>query len=153
MKVNRNAAQLLVEKLGTGLDRLDMELAKLASFVGLGKTVKRELVVDMVGLSREEEAWILQEAMATGNANAALGKLRELLDVSRHNEVPLMWGVIDLTRKLYASSMLMRRGMSVLKKSFLKRFCSATPISRDTFVLSAIVCTAPSTRSFLCPIR
>lgn len=111
VKINRNAAQLLVEKLGSGLDRLDMELAKLASYVGPGKTVKRELVVDMVGMSREEEAWILQEAMATGDANAALGKLRELLDVSRHNEVPLMWGVIDLTRKLYASSALLRQGM------------------------------------------
>lgn len=111
VKINRNAAQLLVERLGSGLDRLDMELAKLASFVGPGKTVKRELVVDMVGMSREEEAWILQEAMATGDADAALSKLRELMDVSRHNEVPLMWGVIDLTRKLYASSKLMRQGM------------------------------------------
>ena len=111
VKINRNAAQLLVEKIGSGLDRLDMELAKLASYVGPGKTIKREQVVDMVGMSREEEAWILQEAMATGNAEAALGKLRELLDVSRHNEVPLMWAVIDLTRKLYASSKLLRQGM------------------------------------------
>ncbi|MCH7572559.1 MAG: hypothetical protein IH891_06550 [Planctomycetes bacterium] len=111
IKINRNAAELMVDRLGSGLDRLDMELAKLASFIGPGKTITRELVVEMVGMSREEEAWILQEAMATGDADAALSKLRELMDVSRHNEVPLMWGVIDLTRKLYASSKLMRQGM------------------------------------------
>ncbi|MCZ6835636.1 MAG: DNA polymerase III subunit delta [Planctomycetota bacterium] len=111
VKVNKNAAELLVEKLGCSLDRLNVELAKLASFVGPGKAIDRELVVEMVGLSREEEAWIIQDAIASGNPLDAIVKLRELLDVSRHSVVPLMWSVIDLIRKLHASSVLMRQGM------------------------------------------
>ena len=111
VKINRNAAELLVERLGSGLDRLNTELAKLASCIGVGKTINRELVVEMVGLSREEEAWIIQEAMASGDPGNAITKLRELLEVSRHSEVPLMWAVIDLVRKLHAASSLIRQGM------------------------------------------
>jgi len=111
VKVNKNAAELLVEKLGPSLDRLNVELAKLASFVGPGKTITRELVVEMVGMSREEEAWIIQEAVASGDPRKAITKLRELLEISRHSQVPLMWAVIDLVRKLHASSALLRQGM------------------------------------------
>ncbi len=110
VKVASDAAALLVERLGVSLDRLDTELAKLASFVGEGGAISRDLVVEMVGMSREEEAWLIQQAVAEGDPAAAFRKLQELLQVSQHSDVPLMWSVIDLVRKLYAVSKLLRQG-------------------------------------------
>ncbi len=116
------AATLLVQRVGTELLHLDMELMKLAAMAGgLGGSggggggrvggITRELVEESIGLSREEKVWEIQGAIATGDATSMLRKLRELIDVSHHDEVPLMWGVVDLMRKLHAASQLLRRNV------------------------------------------
>jgi DNA polymerase III delta subunit len=115
VEVKRDAATLLVDRIGPELARLDVELSKLASFAGGGAdsatVVTRAHVVDMVGLSREEQAWVIQEAILTGDAGHALRKLRELLTISRQSEVPITWATCDLMRKLYAASRLRAEGM------------------------------------------
>ncbi|MCA9296771.1 MAG: DNA polymerase III subunit delta [Phycisphaerales bacterium] len=111
VEVKRDAATLLVERIGPELARLDVELSKLASFAGDAPVVTRAHVVDMVGLSREEQAWVIQEAILTGDTGHALRKLRELLTISRQSEVPITWAMCDLMRKLYSASRLRREGM------------------------------------------
>ena len=106
VQVEREAAALLVERIGVELARLDVELGKLASFVGGSGVVTRDHVGEMVGLSREEQAWVIQEAVLTGDAGHAVRKLRELLVISRQSEVPITWAVCDLMRKLYAAARL-----------------------------------------------
>lgn len=107
--IDPDAARLLVARLGPELQHLDTELLKLASMSGPGKPVTRQLVADSVGLSREEKAWEIQSALVTGDAPTMLSKLRELLDVSRQDAVPLTWAVCDLLRKLHAASQLLAR--------------------------------------------
>lgn len=108
-KMEPAAAQLLVERLGPELLHLDTELMKLAAMAGPGKPITRALVVEAVGLSREEKAWEIQAAIATADPAAMLRKLRELLDISRQDEVPITWSIIDMLRKMHAASHLFKR--------------------------------------------
>ena len=107
-----SAAQLLVQKIGISLTRLDHELQKLSSVAGETKTITKENVVSMVGLSREEQAWEIQSVLLSGNLKTAMSKLGELLHVSRQPKELLMWSIIDLTRRLNATSELLDCGRS-----------------------------------------
>ena len=110
-KLEPVAADLLVARLGPELQHLDTELLKLASMAGPGKTITRNLVAEAVGLSREEKAWEIQSAIVTGDPAIMLRKLRELLDISRQDVVPISWAIIDLLRKLHGASQLLKRGV------------------------------------------
>ncbi|MBL0869152.1 MAG: DNA polymerase III subunit delta [Phycisphaerales bacterium] len=100
--IEREAAELLVENVGADLGRLDSELAKLGiacssrgeAAIGAG------LVKEMVGASREEDAWSIQWAIMGGDAGAALKELRNRLDVARLSPVVISLACVDLARKL-----------------------------------------------------
>jgi len=49
--------------------------------------------------------------VVTGDAAAMLRKLRELIDVSQQDEVPITWAICDLLRKCHTASQLIRRGV------------------------------------------
>ena len=106
------AAQLLVQKIGKSLTRLDQELQKLSASAGSSKKITQEEVVQMVGLSREEQAWEIQSVLLSGNLKVAMSKLGELLHVSRQPKELLMWSIVDLTRRLNATSELLDSGRS-----------------------------------------
>lgn len=115
-KLESAAAQLLVEKLGPDLGRLDSELGKLAAAVAQpGQTqaiITRSTVQEFTGLSREEQAWEIQSSVLEGNAVAALTKLDELLRISRVPEVMIGWSLVDLARKVHDASCLLNQGQS-----------------------------------------
>ena len=106
------AAQLLVQKIGLTLTRLDSELAKLVAMVAPKNNISKEVVIEMVGLSKEEQAWEIQSVLLSGNGSAALTKLCELLDVSKQPKELLMWAVVDLTRRLSAAASMFSQGQS-----------------------------------------
>lgn len=106
------AAELLVEKIGPDLARLDTELAKLAAAAGEGKPVPRSLVAEFVGLSREEAAWELQSVLLRGGPRAALEKLDELVRVSGVPEVMVGWSIVDVLRKVHDAARLIAQGRS-----------------------------------------
>jgi DNA polymerase-3 subunit delta len=109
-KIDRNAARLLVERVGVGLARLDTELAKLVAFAGDG-TIGPEEVRELVGRSREEQAWALQSAIMSGSAAEACTKLRELLEISRIDETLVTWAITDLLRRIHTAGQLIRQGV------------------------------------------
>lgn len=115
--IERNAAELLVNRTGSELARLDMELAKLAAAVtpekGKPANITMQTVADMVGLTREEEAWVIQDTLLSGNAAASIGHIRMILDNSRKDSsVPLSWACLDLARKLHAAGQGAKQGMN-----------------------------------------
>ena len=93
--------------MGVELDRLDAEIGKLASFAGAGHPITTQIVADLVGLSRERQAWAIQSAIASGDAARAASTLRELLEISRQPEQLVSWAITDLLRKLHAASRLL----------------------------------------------
>jgi len=110
--LDAEAAQLLVHRIGSSLTRLDSELGKLSAKVAPSTTITKADVVEMVGLSREEQAWEIQSMLLSGNSGAAMNKLGELLDVSRQPRELLMWSVVDLTRRLSAAASMFQSGSS-----------------------------------------
>ena len=64
----------------------------------------------MVGVSREEKVWALQDPMLAGNAAATIRQLRELMDVSGQPDVLIAWSMTDLLRKLATAAQLLRSG-------------------------------------------
>jgi DNA polymerase-3 subunit delta len=103
------AAAILVERMGTSLLGLDSELDKLSTLTG-GKPITAKVVGEVVGRSREEAAWDIQNAILSGSAGEAITKLRELLDISRQPYELLMWSMIDMARKVHGASRLLKQG-------------------------------------------
>jgi DNA polymerase-3 subunit delta len=108
--LERDAAVMLVDRIGTDLARLDVELAKLAAYMGEDGSIGPKAVSEIVGLSREEKAWELQSALMTGSAGAAVEKVRELRSTSNQPEELLFWSMADLLRKLHAAARLLEQG-------------------------------------------
>jgi DNA polymerase III delta subunit len=111
-KIDLAAADLMVSRLGPSLQRLDTELLKLASMVGSGGAITSALVEEQIAPSREEKAWAIQSAVASGSAHEMLARMHDLTSVSRQEWVPISWAVIDLMRKEHAASHLIRRNMN-----------------------------------------
>jgi len=112
--VTRDAAERLVELIGPDLAALDSELQKLATYAAAtgAKDVTAEHVSLLTGMSREDKAWAIQSAVLTGSPETAVTKLRELLEVSQVDEVPLTWSLMDLSRKIHAGAWLAAEGQN-----------------------------------------
>lgn len=109
-EIERSAAAMLIELVDVNLSRLDMELAKLATYVGPGESITRDHVAMLVGETGEQLAWAIGEAICTGDPADALTRLRELIDISQVQTAPMMWSVIDLARKLHGASAMLAQG-------------------------------------------
>ncbi|XAL99850.1 DNA polymerase III subunit delta [Phycisphaeraceae bacterium D3-23] len=120
VELEKRAASLLVDRLGPHLMLLDTELAKLSLMTegpaGGKQKVTADLVARAVGQASEEKAWVIQEPLlkgiASGSAKAPLEMVRELVDLAGHDEVPVMWALIDLTRKLSVACAMKAAGES-----------------------------------------
>jgi DNA polymerase-3 subunit delta len=104
------AAELLVEKIGPDLARLDSELGKLSAAAGEGRPIGRALVAEFVGLSREEQAWEIQGVLLREGAAAALAKLNELVRIGGVPEVMIGWSIVDILRKVHDAARLLEAG-------------------------------------------
>ena len=114
-ELDRDAAELLVERIGPILSRLDGELGKLAASVdpvpeGQSVHIPRAAVVELVGLGREEQAWLIQDTILSGNSGQVVRKLHALYQVGRAPSVLLMWALLDLARKLNEAARRIDRG-------------------------------------------
>lgn len=101
--IDRDAAQALVDRVGLSLARLDSELAKLAVAAGPGKPITLDHVHELVGASREEEAWSIQRELLSRDPARALRQLHTILDnAPRGAHVPVTWSCVDLARKIHS---------------------------------------------------
>jgi DNA polymerase-3 subunit delta len=106
------AATMLVEHVDTDLGRIDTELGKLAVGVPEGQAIGAAQVESLVGRASDQEAWAIQEALLSGDPRQAIGKLRELIDLSGASEVLVTYAVADLMRKLHHAAVLLGRRMN-----------------------------------------
>jgi DNA polymerase-3 subunit delta len=105
--LQRDAAALLVELIGNELGLLDQELSKLAAYVGKGGTIDADVVRALVGGWRMETTWAMTDAVCSGNVDAGLKDLHDLL---YHGEAPqkLIGGIHFVFRKLAYATELAR---------------------------------------------
>jgi len=79
--IARDAAELLVEWLGSDLSVLNGEVEKLSLYVGQRDTITAQDVATMVTASSGPVAFALTNALTDGNASAALKALDDMLTV------------------------------------------------------------------------
>jgi DNA polymerase-3 subunit delta len=107
------AAALLVERLGTDLGRIDSEVAKLAAAATAdpnADSITVDHVRQLVGATREEEAWAIQARLLAG-PEEALAAVREALGSWRQPPVMVMFACVDLGRKVHGASRLLAQGV------------------------------------------
>lgn len=125
--LSTRGADVLVQRLGVELMRLDGELAKLSLLVEANEPIDAPLIEHLVGRSSDEQAWAVQEAVlsilqrrdargASGSSAASAGgaieKLHELIELSGQPEVLVMYFVADLMRKLAMGALMKKQGVS-----------------------------------------
>ena len=79
VKLEADAAKLLVELVGPEIGLLTQETEKLAVYVGDRKVIRREDVAQMVDSGRIETIWSIIDDATTGNGAQALENLDQLL--------------------------------------------------------------------------
>ena len=79
------AAEMLVELVGSDLGRLDMELAKLAVSAPAGKIGPQD-VSGVVAFQRERQMWDMTNELACGRPGEALIKWRQLIELDSSAE-------------------------------------------------------------------
>ena len=112
--ISPQAARDLVEAVGTELGRIDTELEKLALAAGgEGAPITVELVEQMVGVTRQEEFWGIQDGLMKGRTGETLEELQRLLDVSRHDPVAIGWSYMDTARKIHLAAAAVAQGANL----------------------------------------
>lgn len=112
--IDAQSAAMLIEAVGTELGRIDTEIEKLALAAGgEGQPITPELVSSMVGVSREDEFWAIQDSLLAGGAAAPLAQLRELIEVSRHDAVPITHSYLEMARKVHLAARGLEAGASM----------------------------------------
>lgn len=108
-KLQRDAAALLPELVGSGLSQLAQELEKLSTYVGDAPEIGVEDVRSVVGGWRTETTWSMIDAVRDGDAATALAHLDNLLNA---NEAPqkILGGINFVFRKLAVATELSRQG-------------------------------------------
>lgn len=109
-KLDRPAAQLLVELAGTELGLLDQELAKLAAYVGDDPTIDAAAVEKLVGGWKTETTWKMLDAVRDGHLGTALELLDKLLTSGEH-PLKLLGGINFVYRPIAKATELSRQGV------------------------------------------
>lgn len=108
-QIDADAKNLLLDRIGPELSKLNSEMRKLAG--ASEKRIDAKLVDQLVAKSSSDEVWALQEAVLSGDPKRTAQVLHEVLDIGRKSTVPAFWCLIDLARKLATLSINAERGV------------------------------------------
>jgi DNA polymerase-3 subunit delta len=111
-KIDRQAAQLLIDLAGTELGLIDQELAKLAAYVGDAAAIDSTAVEKLVGGWKTETTWKMLDAVRDGQMATALELLDKLLTAGEHS-LKLLGGVNYVFRPVGKATELSRQGTSL----------------------------------------
>ncbi|MCA9028567.1 MAG: DNA polymerase III subunit delta [Planctomycetaceae bacterium] len=109
-QLQREAASLMVELVGTGLALLDQELGKLAAYTGERTQITAEDVHALVGGWKAETTWAMTNAIRDGNVAFALQCLDQLLNAGEAAP-KLLGGINFVFRKLSQATERSRTGV------------------------------------------
>ncbi|WP_435015931.1 DNA polymerase III subunit delta [Tundrisphaera sp. TA3] len=107
VRLDNDAAQLLVDLVGPEIGLLAMEVEKLAVYVGERASIGRQDVARMVGAGRVETVWRTLEEATVGHGGEALADLDRLMASGEH-PVKLLAGFGYPLLKLHHAGRLRR---------------------------------------------
>lgn len=111
VRLDKNAAYRLKDLAGTDLGILDMELAKLATFVHPRKTIQTAEVEELVGATRTELVFGVTDAIAMRDAAKALVLWNQVLETDRGAPYKAVGGLAYGFRRLAEAKRLEAEGV------------------------------------------
>lgn len=105
--IEPDAAQMIAEYLGSDLSKINNELSKLLISLPKGAVVKRELVQENIGASKEYDVFELQAAIAERNALKGYRIVSYYMSNPKAAPLPMMLGILyGFFSKAYICSFL-----------------------------------------------
>lgn len=123
-RLDRDAADLTCDIVGTEMGLLDQELAKLASLAGDDAEITEQMVIDAVGGWRAKTAWVMLDAAASGHAADALAQLDRLL-LAGENPVGVLAQIGSTMRRFAAATRCIEHSGRPLNKPGLRQALSS----------------------------
>lgn len=116
INISSQACDLLVKRVGSELTKLDSEIGKLST--GVTNKIEVEDIKKRIRVSKEEEIWELQKAIASGQVSYAIKKLNELQEISGYPNTLMIWSVMEMLKKIYEASLLFdkKENIQTIKK-------------------------------------
>ncbi|MDA1017903.1 MAG: DNA polymerase III subunit delta, partial [Planctomycetota bacterium] len=111
-RLERPAAALLVELVGSELGLLSQEIAKLASYVGEKTTISADDARKVVGGWKAETTWVMLDSVRDGNTGFALDCMDKLLVAGEH-PLKLLAGISFTFRKVARAVELSSQGVGL----------------------------------------
>lgn len=108
-KIDRAAAQLIIDLAGTELGLIDQELAKLAAYVGDSPMIDATAVEKLVGGWKMETTWKMLDAVRDAQVGTALELLEKLITAGEP-PVKLLGGINYVFRPIARAVELSRQG-------------------------------------------
>ena len=109
--IEPQAVAELRDLVGSSLEALDNELAKLAVYVGARKRITADDVEALVGLHREETVFRVTDAMSAGNAASALEAWQHALATDRAAPDRAIGGLAWAIRRLLEAKQAVAAGV------------------------------------------
>ena len=111
-KLDRNAAQLLIEITGDELSRLYSEIDKLALFSDKDKTITENHIQSLTGHNRSFNAFSVIDSVIAGNTSEAIGRLRGMFAEDKSSEYTVVGAFAFHFRRLFNAKVLLGKGMT-----------------------------------------
>jgi len=107
VKLNRDAAEMLVELIGEELAQLYNELEKLTLFARGEKTIRADHVESLIGHHRIYDAFEVIDATIGGNAGQAIKRLRNMFEQDKSAEYSVVGAFAFHLRRMFQARVLL----------------------------------------------
>ena len=119
-KLDRQAAELLLDTIEPELGLLDQELAKLALAAGVDGTIDARLVRELVGGWLTKTTWDMLDLAAAGNAGEAILQLDRLL-AAGENPIAILAQIGSSLRRFAATARIVERDQLAGRRTSLRQ--------------------------------
>jgi DNA polymerase-3 subunit delta len=118
-KLNRDAAELIVELTGDELPRLYNEIDKLALFADSEKSITQKHVESLIGNNRLFNAFTVIDAITAGKTTNAVERLREMFAEDKTAEYTVVGAFAFHFRRMFNAKAMLEKGVppgDIIKK-------------------------------------
>ncbi len=112
IKLNRDAAEMLVELIGDELSQLYNEIEKLILFARGEKVIRADHVESLIGHHRIYGAFDVIDAITAGNAGQAVTRLRNMFEQDKSAEYTVVGAFAFHLRRMFQARTLLDRRIS-----------------------------------------
>jgi len=145
VKLNRDAAEMLVELIGEELAQLYNELEKLTLFARGEKTIRADHVESLIGHHRIYDAFEVIDATIGGNAGQAIKRLRNMFEQDKSAEYSVVGAFAFHLRRMFQARVLLDKRTNPIEIAKQLRIW----YNRDRFFAQLQRITLPQIAAFL----